>query len=176
MTGTADDHEPPAEEPNRPLMPRDVARVESAIEQAVARGDFDDLPGAGKPLRLPDAHDPDWWIKQRIAEGDVEREALLPPVVLLRREHGRLQETLAELRDEQAVRDYAEDYNDRVRSDRLANPMARMLAPEIEPEEAVDRWRSLRAEATTTPKTPEVTPPRTGRRPQRRWWPFRRRR
>ena len=33
----------------RPPMDRDVARVESAIEAAARRGDFDDLPGAGKP-------------------------------------------------------------------------------------------------------------------------------
>ena len=92
--------------------PRDP--VEAALEEAIARGDFDDLPGAGKPLDLPDTHDPDWWIKQRLAGDDVDRDALLPPVVLLRREFERRDETLSELQDEQAVRDYAADFTERL--------------------------------------------------------------
>ncbi|MGY5764240.1 DnaJ family domain-containing protein [Brachybacterium sp. DNPG3] len=125
---------------------RDDRWVDTEIEQAIARGDFDDLPGAGKPLRLPDTHDPDWWIRQRLDEDDVDRDALLPVVVLLRREHDRRDETLAALLDEQAVREYAEDFTARVREDRAANPLARMLAPELDPEVAVERWRTLRAE------------------------------
>ena len=34
--------------------------VERRIREAVERGDFDDLPGAGKPLDLRDAGDPEW--------------------------------------------------------------------------------------------------------------------
>ena len=34
--------------------------VEAQIRAAQARGDFDDLPGKGKPLKLPDVHDPNW--------------------------------------------------------------------------------------------------------------------
>ena len=60
-----------------PSRDPDVARVESAIEAAARRGDFDDLPGAGKPLNLPDTDDPDWWVNQRIASGDIDSEALL---------------------------------------------------------------------------------------------------
>ena len=40
--------------------------VEFQIRKAMERGEFDNLPGAGKPLHLPDRHDPDWWVKRLI--------------------------------------------------------------------------------------------------------------
>ena len=44
-----------------------AAVVETAIQQAMRRGDFDDLPGAGKPIPgLGESHDPDWWIRRKI--------------------------------------------------------------------------------------------------------------
>lgn len=57
--------------------------VESAIEEAVRRGDFDDLPAS---------YDPDWWVKQRIANGEIDPRVLLPVVVLLRKEYERRDE------------------------------------------------------------------------------------
>lgn len=125
---------------------RDRRWVESAVDEAIARGDFEDLPGAGKPLDLPDHHDPDWWIKGRLEGEDVDRDALLPPVILLRREREGLEETLRVLRDESAVREYAEDFTARVLEDRAANPFACLLAPVLDPEDAVARWREIQAE------------------------------
>jgi hypothetical protein len=151
-------------------MVRDSRWVEDAVEEAIARGDFDDLPGAGKPLDLGSHHDPDWWIKQRIAEGDVDPAALLPTVVLLRREYAARDETLVELADEEAVREYAEDFTSRVLDDRLAHPMARMISPTLETEEALERWRVLRAEreeaerAALSAARRSLPPPRTP------WW------
>src|SRR4051812_35366412 len=59
--------------------------VEIAIQQAMRNGDFDDLPGAGKPLQdLGTVRDPDWWIRRKI-----ERENLTglgPPALTLRTE------------------------------------------------------------------------------------------
>lgn len=172
----------------------DPFQREDPVDAAIARGEFDDLALAGKPLHLPARHDPDWWIRQRIDEDDVDRDALLPVVVLLRREHDRRDETLAVLPTEQEVREYAEDYTRRVRDDRLRNPLARMLAPEMEPDEAVARWRSLRggtdeggasgadqhaAESTGRSASDigddESGGTDSGARPRLRWWPFRRR-
>ena len=49
-----------------------AAIVEVAIEQAIRRGDFDNLPGSGKPIPGSGAsNDPDWWIRRKI-----ERERL----------------------------------------------------------------------------------------------------
>ena len=148
--------------PDPPVDPKDV---ESAIEAAARRGDFDDLPGAGKPLDLPDTHDPDWWVNQRIASGDIDTEALLPVVVLLRKEYEARDETLAALPDESSVREYAEDFTERVHQDRRANPFQRMLAPAWDADDAVARWRQLRARRA--PETPSAPEPALRR---RRWW------
>lgn len=165
-----------------PMMDPDVARVESAIEQAARRGDFDDLPGAGKPLDLPATHDPDWWVNQRIASGDIDRQALLPAVVLLRKEYEKRDETLAALPTAKAAREYAEDFTERVHQDRRATPFQRMLAPAWDPDEAAARWRELRAateeqraasDEEPPPPAPSDAAPRGSRR--RRWWPLGRR-
>ena len=68
----------------QPSMEQRAQIVETSIQQAIRRGDFDNLPGAGKPLPgLSDTHDPDWWIRRKI-----EREQLTglgPPALLLRK-------------------------------------------------------------------------------------------
>lgn len=104
----------------------------------------------------------------------MDRDALLPVVMLLRREYERREETLAVLPTELEVREYAEDYTRRVRDDRLRSPMARMLAPEMDPEEAVARWRELRAEADRA-RQPVTQAGDQVPRQRRRWWFFGRR-
>jgi hypothetical protein len=90
-----------------------AAYVESAIQQAIRRGEFDDLPGAGKPLSgLEGRHDPDWWIRRKI-----ERENLTglgPPALTLRAESRELAGTLDALHREDDVRAVLEDFNIRV--------------------------------------------------------------
>ncbi|MFI6095562.1 DUF1992 domain-containing protein [Lentzea sp. NPDC051213] len=59
--------------------------IDKQIREAQERGDFDDLPGAGKPL--PGAGEPleeDWWLKKKVREE--EGSAGLPPSLVLRRE------------------------------------------------------------------------------------------
>ncbi|GAA1540993.1 hypothetical protein HD600_000965 [Microbacterium ginsengiterrae] len=91
--------------------------VETAIQIAMRRGDFDDLPGAGKPLEgLGTHHDPDWWIRRKI-----ETESLTglgPPAILLRTEDRELNDTLDALHRESDVREALEDFNSRVISAR----------------------------------------------------------
>jgi hypothetical protein len=89
--------------------------VEAQIKQAQARGEFDDLAGAGKPLpKLADPHDPDWWVKDFIRREKIETDALLPPSVQLRKEKQALQDKLAVLRTETEARDYLQDLNRRI--------------------------------------------------------------
>jgi len=57
--------------------------VDQAIEEAQRRGDFDDLPGQGKPLAdLTEVYDPEWWPKKLIAR---EKIPLLPPALAIKR-------------------------------------------------------------------------------------------
>jgi hypothetical protein len=89
--------------------------VEAQIKQAQARGEFDDLPGAGKPLhKLADPHDPDWWVKDFIRREKIETDALLPPSIQLRKEKQAVQDKLSVLRTEAEVRDYLQDLNRRI--------------------------------------------------------------
>ncbi len=91
--------------------------VEVAIQQAMRRGDFDGLPGAGKPLpALDSVRDPDWWIRRKI-----EREGLTglgPPALTLRTEDAALDERLDGIAAEASVREVLVDFNRRVKEAR----------------------------------------------------------
>jgi hypothetical protein len=89
--------------------------VESQIQLAQNQGEFDNLPGAGKPLNLADEHDPDWWVKDFIRREDVETEALLPPAMLLRKEKQQVHDKIRGMRRESEVREYLADLNKRIR-------------------------------------------------------------
>ena len=52
----------------------DLPYIERKIREAMARGEFDDLPGAGEPI--PDLNDdPMWWVKKWV-ERERIRDAL----------------------------------------------------------------------------------------------------
>ena len=56
--------------------------VERQIREAQERGEFDNLPGAGKPLRgLDGREDPDWWVKQMMQREGLDMADALPPVM-----------------------------------------------------------------------------------------------
>ncbi|WP_322411272.1 DUF1992 domain-containing protein [Microbacterium invictum] len=138
-----------------------AAYVEIAIQQAIRRGDFDDLPGAGKPLPdLGRAHDPDWWIRRKI-----EREQLTglgPPALTLRVEDAELPERLDALSREEDVREAVEDFNRRVKLARmqlLGGPPVVTSLRDIEVEVAA--WHARRRARMPA----QVPPP-----PPRRWW------
>lgn len=121
-----------------------AAYVETAIQQAIRRGDFDDLPGAGKPLPgLGGTHDPDWWIRRKI-----EREQLRglgPPAIMLRVENAELDDRLDELGHEESVRETLEDFNRRVveaRRQLLGGPP--VVTPIRDVEAEVAAWRQRR--------------------------------
>lgn len=94
--------------------------AEVQIRKAIERGDFDNLPGAGKPLDLSDHHDPDWWIKSFMKR---EGLVMLPPSIQLRKDDAALDEQLDRLPNENAVRREVEQFNERVISARLQLPV-----------------------------------------------------
>jgi hypothetical protein len=58
--------------------------VERQIREAMERGEFDNLPGAGKPLPdLDKPHDELWWVKDKLRR---EQLSYLPPTLALRKE------------------------------------------------------------------------------------------
>ncbi|MDX3661147.1 DUF1992 domain-containing protein [Streptomyces sp. ID05-26A] len=58
--------------------------IDRQIREAEERGEFDDLPSAGKPLPgAGQALEEDWWIKRKVREE--EGAAGLPPSLVLRK-------------------------------------------------------------------------------------------
>ncbi len=88
--------------------------IDYQLREAEKAGEFDNLVGAGKPLKLADQHDPDWWVKDFIRRENIDTEALLPVPVLLRKEKAQVREKVAKMRRESEVRDYLEDLNKRI--------------------------------------------------------------
>ena len=60
---------------------RDLGRAADPGGQE--RGEFDNLPGAGKPIPGLDADDELWWVKQHLRR---ENLGYLPPTLALRKE------------------------------------------------------------------------------------------
>jgi hypothetical protein len=133
-----------AADAGQPTMEQRAQIVEISIQQAMRRGDFDDLPGAGKPLTgLQNAYDPNWWIKQKI-----ERERLTglgPPALTLRTEDAQLDERLDGAPSEEAVRGMLTDFNSRIieaRRQLQGGPPVVTRPRDVESE--VGRWRERR--------------------------------
>jgi hypothetical protein len=58
--------------------------VERQIQEAMERGEFDNLPGAGKPIAdLDKPHDELWWVKDKLRR---ENLSYLPATLALRKE------------------------------------------------------------------------------------------
>jgi hypothetical protein len=118
--------------------------VDLEVQRAIERGDFDDLPGAGKPIPdLGTTHDPDWWIKRLIDREQIT--GVLPPALALRGEDARLDDVLDRQRDERRVREIVEDFNARVveaRRQLLGGPP--VITPTRDVDAEVARWRERR--------------------------------
>src|SRR6476620_4136435 len=122
--------------------------VDKQIREAQERGEFDNLPGAGKPLDLSDSGDPDWWVKRFAARENLDLGGALPGALGLRKEAAGYPESLVDVRTEEQVREIIEDYNKRVLADRLRPAVGNLpptLARTLDVEEMVERWRPLRA-------------------------------
>lgn len=128
-------------------MERYESLAERRIREAQERGEFDNLPGAGKPLDLGDPNDEDWWIKSVLRRESLDGSAVLPPALLLRKEAAGFPESLFALRSETAVREVLEDYNRRVKADRLRPAVGNLppvLARTVDVDAMVDAWRAHR--------------------------------
>jgi hypothetical protein len=124
------------------------ASVEAQIRAAQQRGDFDDLPGKGKPLDLRDVDDPDWWVKGLLRREGIEPGTLVHPTIALRREADGFPESLAELTEEGEVRAVLADFNARVVAEwrrPAAGPSLPVVARQVDVDDLVERWRDLRS-------------------------------
>ncbi|WP_040158475.1 DnaJ family domain-containing protein [Mobilicoccus massiliensis] len=147
--------------------------VERQIREATERGEFDNLPGRGKPLDLHDLDDPEWWTKRFLEREGFDASATMPPVMQLRAEHATFPESLAEVGREENVREILRDYNRRVVEDRLRPVVGKAMpavAPRVDVEEMVGRWRELRIARESVGHENDTAPDGPPSRWRRAWW------
>lgn len=171
-TAAARERSTSATHAGQPTASDRAAYVETAIQQAIRRGEFDDLPGAGKPLEgLGDRHDPDWWIRRKIQSEQLT--GLGPPALRLRVEHAEFEDRVDALPREDDVRDYIADFNARVidaRRQLLGGPP--VVTPTRDVDEEVAAWRArrdARAAARAAAQADEQEAEESRRRSRKGW-------
>jgi len=97
------------------MSDRQARGVDRQIQEAEARGEFQNLPGAGKPI--PGIGGPlaeDWWLHQQSTRENLGLDAL-PPALRLAREVEELPAVLDRQGDESAVRARISELNVRIK-------------------------------------------------------------
>jgi Domain of unknown function (DUF1992) len=143
--------------------------IDQQISEAEARGAFDDLPGAGKPLPYRGENDDGLaWVREWLRRENVSPEAMLPAPLRLRKESSRLAETVQDLSSEQEVRDVVADLNDRIMEWRKIPIGPPIFVPLVDEEKMLSRWREQ--QPATPPASPaaDVSPVRAAG--PARWW------
>jgi hypothetical protein len=141
--------------------------VDLQVQRAMERGEFDDLPGTGKPLDLPDKHDPDWWVKQLIEREQIT--GIAPPAIGLRKEDAELDALLDREASADGVRRVVTDFNARVvDARRQLNGGPPVVTPTRDVEGEVEAWRARREERRARSADPARTVGETP--PTRRFW------
>jgi hypothetical protein len=166
----------PEEEPEDDSAPaqrmeQQALWVDQQIRRAMERGEFDNLPGAGKPLRLPDRHDPDWWVKSLIEREQIT--GVLPPALALRKEDAELDAQLDREATPEQVRRAVEDFNRRVvNARRQLQGGPPVVTPTRDADDEVEAWHRRRIERREGQRellrSAEAESDRAERRP--RWW------
>jgi hypothetical protein len=141
--------------------------IEHQVSQAQARGAFEGLPGAGRPLPRRDREQTSYdWALEWARRENGGTDGMLPPGLALRKERERLPEVVVHLPSEAAVRALVEDFNARV-AEHWRRPADRADAvPGMADLDALlEHWR------VTRPAEPAVAE-RAAMRPARRqrWW------
>jgi Domain of unknown function (DUF1992) len=115
--------------------------VDQQIREGIERGEFDNLPGKGKPLPgIDDHHDEDWWLKAKLRR---ERLSYLPPTLAIRKELDDARAAIAAASHEATVRRIVADINTRIRdvNRRGAEGPPSTVMP-LDEESVVADWRA----------------------------------
>ncbi|MEY2580535.1 MAG: hypothetical protein QOE09_384 [Ilumatobacteraceae bacterium] len=122
--------------------------VEQKIREGIERGEFEDLPGKGKPLEgivtsAGEIHrDEDWWLKAKLRR---ERLSYLPSTLAVRKELEEARHAIAQASKETVVRRIMGDINERIReiNRRGADGPPSTVMP-LDEETVVAAWRTQR--------------------------------
>jgi hypothetical protein len=117
--------------------------VDRQIREAQESGEFNDLPGAGKPIPgIDQPYDEMWWVKQKLAS---EGLSFLPPALAVRKDAHDVLDRVMHERSEDSVREMLEDLNARIKQvnrTTISGP-ATSVSP-VDVERIVQEWRAGR--------------------------------
>ena len=118
--------------------------IDRQIREAQERGEFDDLPGKGKPLAdLDKPYDENWWLKDLLKREDLSYP--LPTSLALRKEIQDLPQKVADVYSESTVREIVGDLNSRISESRRKPVDGPPVVLEVvDVEETVRVWRERR--------------------------------
>ncbi len=152
-----------------------VSWIDQQIIEAQARGSFDDLPGAGKPIPNLGREDAvQAWLRQYAQREGLSTEDMLPTSLRLRKQVERLPETVRELRSEHEVRAVVAELNRQIAAARRFPDGPPVPVPLADADAMVAAWRDSHprppAPARQAPPA-QPGPGAPGPGPARpRWW------
>jgi Domain of unknown function (DUF1992) len=124
--------------------------IDQQIGEAQERGEFDNLPGAGKPLpRRSGADDGLTWVRELLRREGLPTDELLPTPLKLRKQSERLAESVQDLSSEQEVRDVVAELNRQIVEWRRIPHGPPIFVRLIDADAMVSRWRDRRAASAT---------------------------
>ncbi|MHC5051495.1 MAG: DnaJ family domain-containing protein [Planctomycetota bacterium] len=115
--------------------------IDKLIREAEQRGEFDNLPGAGKPIPgLDKPYDELWWVKQLLVR---EKLSLTPATLALRKDVEETLRRIGRAKSEETVRRLVEEINARIAevNRKVTSGPPSTLAP-LDPDAVVRRWRA----------------------------------
>ncbi|MER6944319.1 DUF1992 domain-containing protein [Nonomuraea sp. NPDC000554] len=129
----------------KPLGVNFESWIDRQIREAEERGEFDNLPGAGKPIPgLDKPHDDMWWVKQKLREEGLSFP--LPPTLALRKDAEEALAAALGARTEAEAREIVSEINERIRKairTGLPGPPLNLMPYDVE--EIVSEWRQRHA-------------------------------
>ena len=120
--------------------------IDVQIREAEARGEFDNLPGKGKPLPgIDQPRDELWWLREKLKREDIQ---FLPPTLQVRKDLDDTREKIRRATSEAEVRRLVAEINEQIREVNrtvVSGPPSTLMPLDVE--RTVDDWRRARAEA-----------------------------
>src|SRR5215472_2062392 len=153
--------------------------VDQQVADAEARGVFDDLPGAGKPLDLSQDGDfTDKWVRDYVRRSGESFEDALPTPLRLRKEAERLAQGAEKAPSESELRAAVKDLNRRIMDWRRLPVGPPIYVKLLDEEQLVATWRAARERVARerAAAAREAAAARAGGGSRPRWRPLRRRR
>lgn len=146
--------------------------IDRQIEEARANGEFDGLPGHGKPIAGVDRpRDELWWVRDKLKREGVE---YLPPALAIRKKAAAAHEEALRAPTEAEARRILEAINDEIRDlnrHTIAGPPTTLMAFDVDEVLALRRERATGEAGAPAHEPAPASPPPVSTR--RRW--FRRR-